>query len=192
MNTQIYLMLFQCIICLFQSALWNVCHYEQRYNDVSAAFLPHKENTLRCQQWNGHSAINNATYVWISAAAKAKLNTWIKFALVGNTQSLFVSVCEQACWDGRSTGRFKRIPPTACLWCGASSRSWRRCAASPLTFLTAVTADSVYLRCWLASVVWKNVTVQAEKWESRKDIIPLLHTLMYAIIQVPSSLYKCD
>lgn len=30
----------------------------------------------------------------------------------------------------------------------------------------------------------KNVTAQAEKWESRRDIIPLLHTLMYAILQV--------
>lgn len=37
----------------------------------------------------------------------------------------------------------------------------------------------------------KNVTVQAEKWETRKDIIPLLHTLMYAIIQVPCSPEKC-
>lgn len=37
----------------------------------------------------------------------------------------------------------------------------------------------------------KNVTVQAEKWESRKDIIPLLHTLMYAIIQVACPPCKC-
>lgn len=31
------------------------------------------------------------------------------------------------------------------------------------------------------------VSLQAERWDSRKFIIPLLHTLMYAIIQVQYS-----
>lgn len=31
-------------------------------------------------------------------------------------------------------------------------------------------------------------SLQAERWDSRKCIIPLLHTLMYAIIQVQ---YSC-
>lgn len=34
--------------------------------------------------------------------------------------------------------------------------------------------------------------LQAERWDSRKCIIPLLHTLMYAIIQVEYSCYTVE
>lgn len=45
------------------------------------------------------------------------------------------------------------------------------------------------------SLVWGLIKEleKAEKWESRRDIIPLLHTLMYAILQtayIPDELYK--
>lgn len=33
-------------------------------------------------------------------------------------------------------------------------------------------------------LLFENVIPQADRWDSRKNIIPLLHTLMYAIIQV--------